>query len=90
MSATKSQVLIPEDAVPHTEKNYITVNSALLDYSKQWNREFTLMSNEADELLDAANNMNVLTGNFNLNLYQINVDLDSILKYIANHPEFGI
>lgn len=89
MLAAKSQVLVPEDAIPHTEKNFTTVNSALLDYSKQWNREFTLMSQEADELLAAANNMNVLTGNFNLNLYQINVDLESILKYIANHPEFG-
>ena len=87
--STNSQVLVPNDAAPHTEKNFITVNSALLDYSKTWNREFTLMSNETDLLLQKANEMNALTGNFNLNLYQINVDLESILQYISMHPEFG-
>ena len=85
----KNVLLIPDDADPHTDDNYRTVNSALLYYSGKWNREFTLMSQQADKLLETANNLNVLTGAFNLNLYQISVDLDGILRYIDAHPEFG-
>jgi hypothetical protein len=47
------------------------------------------MSEETDALLDKATQLNTLTGNFNLNLYQISVDLDGILAYIEAHPNFG-
>lgn len=85
----KNVLLVPADAAPHTEDNYRTVNSALLYYSGKWNKEFTKMNAQADELLETANNLNVLTGSFNLNLYQIAVDLDGLLNYISQHPEFG-
>lgn len=85
----KNVLLVPEDAHPGTEDSYRTVNSALLYYSGKWNKEFTKMSEETDALLDKATQLNTLTGNFNLNLYQISVDLDGILAYIEAHPNFG-
>lgn len=85
----KNVLLVPQDAEPGTKKSYETINAALLMYSNKWNKEYTRLNQEADNLLEAANSLNQSTATFNAGLYAIAIDLDSIYAYILAHPNFG-
>jgi hypothetical protein len=85
----KNLCLIPEDAVPGTPENYQAVNASLLMYSGKWNREFTLLNQQADDLVKSSNALNAQTANFNNNLYQISADLDAIIAYVKANPNYG-
>lgn len=85
----RNVVLVPQDAAPKTKKNYETVNGALLGYSGRFNDEYIKMSKEADNLKASANNVNMQAAKFNVTLYQIEVDLQSIIDFLAANPTYG-
>lgn len=85
----KNVVLVPADATPDTEKNYISVNSSLIAYSRKWNKQFAQMNREGNELVASANELNAQTANFNNSLYSMYADLQGIINYIHQHPNWG-
>ena len=85
----KNIVLIPDDATPGTEKNYVTVNNSLLQYSNKWNKQYAKMNRAGDELVKAANGLNAQTAGFNTSLYSMHADLEGIIAYIRANPNWG-
>lgn len=89
METHRNVLTITDDALPKTEKNYRSVNASLIQHSKEYNREYIMMSNAADEVKDAAIGINQQTAQFNNTLYSMEVDLQAIINFLNANPTYG-